>query len=90
MDEDKDIERQIERQKALMHKRLAMVLEVLRSSDGGKLCAAEQAAIVCTLSIEPGIREQMVSVIKTAMGHDLERRAQTCQCSECRAKRSQA
>lgn len=85
-------EKEIERVKALLHDRRAMLLLVLRAEPALKL--EEQAAVVYTLAIEPGIREHIPGVVMTSMAtvvqQKLEERAQTCQCDSCKSRRAQA
>lgn len=88
-------EKEIERVKALLHDRRAMLLLVLRAEPALKL--EEQAAVVYTLAIEPGIREHIPGVVMTSMAQQvqqvqmkLEEVAQTCQCAACKAQRPQA
>lgn len=86
-----DDEKEIERRKNLMHERRAKVLELLREGDALK--PSEQAAIVYTLGIEPGIREHMPSVAAEVVAQVVAQaveRAQTCQCLRCRGLRAQA
>jgi len=70
---------------ARMHELAAKALELL-----SELQPQEQAAVVYALAVHPRLAPHMTTVITTSMLQELERRAQTCQCSECRASRAQA
>ena len=86
--------KEIEQRKAVLHERRAKVLELLRAEP--KLHLQEQAAIVYTLAIEPGIRELIPGVVMTSMAQQMQDALASqpslaiCQCPSCMANRAQA
>jgi len=88
-----DKQKAIEQRKALLHERRDKLLEVLRAEP--KLQPQEQAAIVYTLAIEPGIREHIPGVVMTSMAQQMQEvltppELPPCQCPRCMANRAQA
>lgn len=91
---DDDDKKAIEQRKALLHERRDKLLEVLRAEP--TLKPQEQAAIVYTLAIEPGIREHVPGVVMTSMAQQVQDALASqpslaiCQCPSCMANRAQA
>jgi hypothetical protein len=90
-----DDEKEIARRKALLHERRAKLLELLRAEPALK--PEEQAAVVYTLAIEPGVREHIPGVVMKSMAQQVQaalEAAQTtlppCPCAVCKSKRAQA
>lgn len=89
---DDNDEKEIDRLTAILHERRAKMLELLRAEP--RLRPEEEAAVIYTLSIEPGIREHIPGVVMTSMAQHAKRmlsdQARTCQCANCKAQRAQA